>query len=150
MNRKAKMMTALLTATALGITTLTSSSFARELETQDAAGKLETPSVSFSTDGFSSTNAEAEQTLDVFVPSWSLGVIGFDTGGGNLEIVGVDAPEFLQVELKDASGGATTDRLKLVVKADANTPKGEYPIEVRLENRQFGESGTIIMIAKVE
>ena len=148
MNRNSKILTALLTTTALTI--ITSVSFARPLETQDAAGKLETPTVSFSTQGFSSTNQEAEQTLDVFVPSWSLGVIGFDINGGNLEIAAVDAPEFLQVELKDASGGATTDRLKLIVKADANTPKGEYPIEVMLENKKFGESGTVTLIAKVE
>jgi hypothetical protein len=147
MNRKAKMLTALLTATVL---TVSSTGFARQLETQDAAGKPETPTVNFSTQGFGSTNREAEQTLDVFVPSWSLGVIGVDINGANLEIAAVDAPEFLTVELKDASGGATTDRLQLVVKADANTPKGEYPIEVTFENKKFGESGTVIVMAKVE
>jgi hypothetical protein len=150
MNRKAQITTALLTVSALSITALTSNGFAKQLDTQDAAGKLETPSVSFSTQGFGSTDKEAEQTLDVFVPSWSLGVIGVDIDGANLEIAAVDAPEFLTVELKDASGGATTDRLKLVVKADANTPKGEYPIEVTLENKKFGESGTVIVMAKVE
>ena len=150
MNRKAQIVTALLTVSALSITALTSTGFARQLETQDAAGKLETPTVSFSTQGFGSTNKESEQTLDVFVPSWSLGVIGVDIDGANLEIAAVDAPEFLTVELKDASGGATTDRLQLVVKADANTPKGEYPIEVTLENKKFGETGTVIVMAKVE
>jgi hypothetical protein len=150
MNRKAQIATALLTVSALSITALTSTGFARQLETQDAAGKLETPTVNFSAQGFSSTNQEAEQTLDVFVPSWSLGVIGLDIDGGNLEIAGVDAPEFLTVELKDASGGATTDRLKLVVTADANTPRGEYPIEVSLENKKFGETGTVIVMATVE
>jgi hypothetical protein len=150
MNRKSQLLTTLLTVSALSITALTGTSFARQLETQDAAGKLETPSVNFSTQGFASTNQEAEQTVDVFVPAWSLGVIGFDIDGANLEIAAVDAPEFLTVELKDASGGATTDRLQLVVKADANTPKGEYPIEVTLENKKFGESGTVIVMAKVE
>jgi hypothetical protein len=148
--RKSQLMTALLTVSALSITALTSTGFAKQLDTQDSAGKLETPTVSFRTDGFGSTNKESEQTLDVFVPSWSLGVIGVDIDGANLEIAGVDAPEFLTVELKDASGGATTDRLQLVVKADANTPKGEYPIEVTLENKKFGESGTVIVMAKVE
>ena len=150
MNRKAQLITALLTVSALSITALTGSGFAKQLDTQDSAGKLETPSVSFSTQGFASTNQATEQTLDVFVPAWSLGVIGFDIDGANLEIAAVDAPEFLSVELKEASGGATTDRLQLVVKADANTPKGEYPIEVTLENKKFGESGTVIVMAKVE
>jgi hypothetical protein len=150
MNRTAQRMTALLTVSALSITALTSTGFARQLETQDAKGKLETPSVNFSTQGFASTNKESEQALDVFVPSWSLGVIGFDIAGGNLELASVDAPDFLRVELKDASGGATSDRLTLVVKADANTPKGEYPIEVTLENTKFGETGTVIVMAKVE
>jgi hypothetical protein len=149
MNRKTQIVTALLTVSALSLAAL-STGLAKQLDTQDAAGKLETPSVSFSTQGFGSTNQEAEQTLDVFVPTWSLGVIGVDINGANLEIAAVDAPEFLTVELKDASGGATTDRLKLVVKADANTPKGEYPIEVTLENKKFGESGTVTVIAKVE
>jgi hypothetical protein len=150
MNRKAQIATALLTVSALSITALTGTGFARQIETQDVKGQLETPTVNFSTQGFGSTNQEAEQTLDVFVPAWSLGVIGVDINGANLEIASVDAPEFLTVELKDASGGATTDRLQLVVTADANTPKGEYPIEVTLENKKFGESGTVIVIAKVE
>ena len=150
MNRKAQLITALLTVSALSITALTGSGFAKQLETQDPAGKLETPSVSFSTQGFASTNQDAEQTLDVFVPAWSLGVIGVDIDGANLEVAAVDAPEFLSVELKDASGGATSDRLQLVVKADANTPKGEYPIEITFENKKFGESGTVIVMAKVE
>jgi hypothetical protein len=141
---------ALFAISILSFAALTDHSLAKQLDVQDEAGKLKTPSVNFSTDGFSSTNKDTEQTLDVFVPSWSLGVIGFNTGGGNLEIASVNAPQFLTVKLKDASGGATTDRLKLVVKANANTPKGEYPIEVKLENKQFGESGTVIVMAKVE
>ena len=64
MNRKAQIVTALLTVSALSITALTSTGFARQLETQDAAGKLETPTVSFSTQGFGSTNKESEQTLE--------------------------------------------------------------------------------------
>ena len=150
MNRKAQLITTLLTVSALSITALTGSGLAKQLDTQDSAGKLETPSVSFSTQGFASTNQATEQTLDVFVPAWSLGVIGVDIDGANLEVAAVDAPEFLSVELKEASGGATSDRLQLVVKADANTPKGEYPIEVTFENKKFGESGTVIVMAKVE
>ena len=150
MNRKAQLITALLTATALSVTALTGSGFAKQLDTQDSAGKLEIPRVSFSTQGFASTNQNAEQTLDVFVPAWSLGPIGFDVNGANLEIAAVDAAEFLSIELKDASGGATTDRLQLVVTADANTPKGEYPVEVTLENKQFGDSGTVTVMVTVE
>ena len=148
--RKSQIITALLTVSALSMTALTGSSLAKQLDTQDSAGKLERPSVSFSTQGFASTSNESEQTLDVFVPAWSLGPIGFDTDGGNLKVASVNSPEFLKVDLKEASGGATSDRLKLVVTADANTPKGEYPVEIMLENQQFGDSGTVTVMVTVE
>jgi hypothetical protein len=148
--RKSQIATALLTVSALSMTALTGTGFAKQLETQDSVGKLETPSISFSTQGFASTSSESEQTLDVLVPAWSLGPIGFDTGGGNLKVASVNSPAFLKVDLKDASGGATADRLKLVVTADANTPKGEYPVEVVLENKQFGDAGTVTVIVTVE
>jgi hypothetical protein len=150
MNRKSQLITALLTVSALSITALTGSGFAKQLDTQDSAGKLETPSVSFSTQGFASTGSQSEQALDVLVPAWSLGPIGFDTGGGNLKVASVNSPAFLKVNLKEASGGATADRLKLVVTADANTPKGEYPVEVVLENKQFGDSGSVTVMVTVE
>lgn len=168
MNRKAP-MTALRTVTAqrlvaqrlvaqrliaLSLSALSllalSTGLAKQLETQDDKGKLETLSVNFSTQGFASTGNQAEQTLDVFVPAWSLGPIGVDSGGGNLKVVGVNSPAFLKVDLKDASGGATSDRLKLLVTADANTPKGEYSVEVMLENKQFGDSGTVRVLVSVE
>jgi hypothetical protein len=150
MNRKSQLITALLTVSALSITALTGSGFAKQLDTQDSAGKLETPSVSFSTQGFASTSNQSEQALDVLVPAWSLGPIGFDAGGSNLKVASVNSPEFLKIKLKEASGGATTDRLKLVVTADANTPKGEYPVEIMLENKKFGDSGTVTVMVTVE
>jgi hypothetical protein len=123
---------------------------ARALETRDAKDVLEVPKVSFATQGFASTNKESEQTLEVRVPSWSLGPIGFDVDGGNLEIASTNAPDFLKVELTDASGGANQDRLNLKIISDQNTPKGEYPIEVTLSNKKFGDSGVITVIATVE
>jgi hypothetical protein len=120
------------------------------LQTYDIGGSSSTPTVSFSTDGFSSTNKAQDSSLDVYVPGWSLGAIGFDVGGSNLKIASVEAAQGISVTLKDASGGASNDRLKFVIKADANTPKGIYPVQVMLENKKFGEQGVVTILAEVK
>ena len=139
----------IVTALALGLATV---AFAKplELQTLDSAGKTSTPTVTFATQGFSSTNVAQDATLDVYVPGWSLGVIGFDIDGSNLKITSVKAVKGISVSLKDASGGASNDRLKFVIKADANTAKGVYPVQVMLENKKFGEQGMITIVAEVK
>jgi hypothetical protein len=155
-NKRKMQIATLLAVSAIGFVPLTAGVFAsnlpnaRTLETRDAKDVLEVPKVSFATQGFASTDKESEQALEVRVPSWSLGPIGFDADGGNLEIVSTTAPDFLKVELTDASGGANQDRLNLKIISDQNTPKGEYPIEVTLTNKKYGDSGTITVIATVE
>jgi hypothetical protein len=136
-------------ALALGLTT---AAFAKplELQTLDSAGKNSTPTVTFTTQGFSSTNKDQDVTLDVFVPGWSLGVIGIDVNGANLKIVDFKAAKGITVSLKDASGGATKDRLKFTVTAAANLPKGSYPVQVMLENKKFGDQGMITIMAEVK
>lgn len=120
------------------------------LETFDANGDATTATVSFTTNGFSSTNETQQYDLETFVPDWSLGVIGFDINGGNLKIKAVEGSSLIHVSLSDASGGASQDKLKFTVTADANTPKGSYPILVTLENSKFGETGTILIMAEVQ
>ena len=131
---------------------LATAAFAKpvDLQTLDSAGKNSTPTVTFTTQGFSSTNREQDATLDVYVPGWSLGVIGFDVNGSNLKISDVKAAKGITVSLKDASGGATTDRLRFEVCAEANTPKGTYPVEIMLENKKFGDQGKIVIMAEVK
>jgi hypothetical protein len=84
------------------------------------------------------------------VPGWSLGVVGFDINGANLKISDVKAAKGITVSLKDASGGATKDRLRFEVCAAANTPKGTYPVEIMLENKKFGDQGKIVIMAEVK
>jgi hypothetical protein len=136
-------------ALALGLTT---AAFAKpsELQTLDSAGAVSTPTVTFATQGFSSTNNSQDATLDVYVPGWSLGVVGIDINGANLKITDVKAAAGITVSLDDASGGATKDRLKFTVTAAANTPKGTYPVVVMLENKKFGEAGMITIMAEVK
>jgi hypothetical protein len=136
-------------ALALGLTT---AAFAKplELQTLDSAGKNITPTVTFSTQGFSSTNNDQNATLDVYVPGWSLGVVGIELNGANLKISDVKAAAGITVSLKDASGGATKDLLKFEVKAAANLPKGSYPVQVLLVNKKFGEQGMITIVAEVK
>ena len=136
-------------ALALGLTT---AAFAKplELQTLDSAGKNSTPTVTFATQGFSSTNKVQDATLDVYVPGWSLGAVGFDISGGNLKISAVKAAKGITVSLKDASGGATNDRLKFAITAAANLPKGMYPVVVMLENKKFGDQGMITIMAEVK
>jgi hypothetical protein len=135
-------------ALALGLTT---AAFAKplELQTLDSAGANSTPSVSFTTKGFPSTNQNQDSTLDVYVPVWSLGVVGVDINGANLKISNLKAPAGITVSLKDASGGATKDRLRFAVCAAANTPKGTYLLEITLENSKFGDRGKIVIKAEV-
>jgi hypothetical protein len=130
---------------------LTTAAFAKplELQTLDSAGQNSTPTVTFATQGFSSTSKDQDATLDVYVPGWSLGVVGIDVNGANLKITDVKAAMGITVSLKDASGGATKDRLKFEVCAAANTPKGTYPVEIMLENKKFGEQGMITIMATV-
>jgi opacity protein-like surface antigen len=139
----------IVTALALGLTT---AAFAKplELQTLDSAGKNSSPTVTFATQGFSSTNKDQDATLDVYVPGWSLGVVGFDINGANLKISDVKAAKGITVSLKDASGGATKDRLRFEVCAAANTPKGTYPVEIMLENKKFGDQGKIVIMAEVK
>ena len=139
----------IVTALALGLTT---AAFARplELQTLDSAGKNSTPTVTFATQGFSSTNKDQDATLDVYVPGWSLGVVGFDINGANLKISDVKAAKGITVSLKDASAGATKDRLRFEVKAAANLPKGTYPLQIMLENKKFGDQGKITIMAEVK
>ena len=136
-------------ALALGLTT---AAFAKplELQTLDSAGKNSTPTVTFATQGFSSTNKDQDATLDVYVPGWSLGVVGIDINGANLKITDVTAVKGISVSLKDASGGATKDRLKFTLTAAANLPKGTYPVRVMLENKKFGNQGMITIMAEVK
>ena len=136
-------------ALALGLTT---AAFAKpaELQTLDSAGAVSTPTVTFATQGFSSTNNSQDATLDVYVPGWSLGVVGIDINGANLKITDVKAASGITVSLDDASGGATKDRLKFTVTAAANTPKGTYPVLVMLENKKFGDQGMITIMAEVK
>ena len=136
-------------ALALGLTT---AAFAKpaELQTLDSAGAISTPTVTFATQGFSSTNQTQDSTLDVYVPGWSLGVVGIDINGANLKITDVKVFAGITVSLDDASGGATKDRLKFTVTAAANTPKGTYPVLVMLENKKFGEQGMITIMAEVK
>jgi opacity protein-like surface antigen len=136
-------------ALALGLTT---AAFAKplELQTLDSAGANSTPTVTFATQGFSSTNNDQDVTLDVYVPGWSLGVVGFDVNGANLKIADVKAAKGITVTLKDASGGATKDRLTFEVCAVANTPKGTYPVQIMLENKKFGDQGMITIMAVVK
>jgi opacity protein-like surface antigen len=136
-------------ALALGLTT---AAFAKplELQTLDSAGATSTPTATFSTEGFSSTNKDLDVMLDVYVPGWSLGVVGFDLNGANLKIADVKAAKGITVTLKDASGGATKDRLRFEVFAAANTPKGRYPVVVMLENKKFGDQGMITILAEVK
>jgi opacity protein-like surface antigen len=136
-------------ALALGLTT---AAFAKPLalQTLDSAGAVSTPTVTFSTQGFSSTSNAQDATLDVYVPGWSLGVVGVDINGANLKITDVKAANGISVSLKDASGGATKDRLKFTVTAAANTPKGTYLIQVMLENKKFGDQGMITIMAEVK
>jgi opacity protein-like surface antigen len=140
---------AIVAALTLGLTT---AAFAKpsELQTLDSAGAASTPTVTFNTQGFSSTNSSQGATLDVYVPGWSLGVIGLDVNGANLKISDIKAPTGISVSLKDASGGATKDRLQFEVKAAANMPKGTYPVQVMLENKKFGEQGMITIVAEVK
>jgi opacity protein-like surface antigen len=136
-------------ALALGLTTAALAK-PTELQTLDSAGKISTPTVTFATQGFSSTNKAQDATLDVYVPGWSLGVVGIDIDGANLKITDVKAANGISVSLKDASGGATKDRLKFTVSAAANTPKGTYPVQVMLENKKFGDQGMITLMAEVK
>ena len=131
---------------------LASTSFARpvDMDTFDSSGAVTTSTVSFDTQGFASTNETQQYDLTTFVPSWSLGVIGFDTDGGNLEISEVEGSDMIKVTLSDASGGATQDRLEFSVEADLNTPKGSYPMLVTLTNSKFGDSGTIKIMVDVK
>jgi hypothetical protein len=139
----------IVTALALGLTTAV---FAKplELQTLDSAGANSTPTVTFATQGFSSTNKDLDATLDVYVPGWSLGVVGIDINGANLKISDVKAAKGITVTLKDASGGATKDRLRFEVCAAANTPKGTYPVQIMLENKKFGDQGMITIMAEVK
>ena len=76
-------------------------------------------------------------------------MIGFDINGGNLTVSEVEGSDMIKVTLSDASGGASQDRLMFSVEADANTPKGSYPMLVTLTNSKFGESGTIKILVEV-
>jgi hypothetical protein len=136
-------------ALALGLTT---AAFAKplDLQTLDAAGANSTPTVTFVTQGFSSTNKDQDAMLDVYVPGWSLGVVGTDIDGANLKILDVETAKGITVSLKDASGGATKDRLTFEVCAAANTPKGTYLVQIMLENKKFGDQGTITIVAEVK
>jgi hypothetical protein len=120
------------------------------LQTFDSNGDVATATVSFSTSGFSSTNETQQYDLETYVPDWSLGVIGFDINGGNLKVKAVEGSSLIHVSLSDASSGASQDKLKFTVTAEANTPKGSYPILVTLENAKFGESGTVLIVAEVK
>ena len=128
---------------------LASTSFARpvSMDTYDSSGAVAT--VTFDAKGFTSTNETQQYDLTTFVPNWSLGVIGFDINGGNLAISEVEGSDMIKVTLSDASGGASQDRLKFSVEADANTPKGSYPMLVTLTNSKFGDSGTIKIMVEV-
>jgi hypothetical protein len=139
----------LITALALSLTT---AAFAKptDLQTFDGKGATAQPTATFTTQGFSSTNKSQESNLDVYIPGWSLGAIGFDVNGSNLKIVDVKGAPGITVSLKDASGGATNDRLKFVVNAAANTPKGVYVLQVMLENKKFGDQGRILITAEVK
>jgi opacity protein-like surface antigen len=139
----------IVTALALGLTT---AAFAKPIDVQtlDSAGAISTPTVTFATQGFSSTNKDQDATLDVYVPGWSLGVVGIDVNGANLKIADVKAAKGITVTLNDASGGATKDRLRFTVSAAANLPKGTYPVQIMLENKKFGEQGIITIMAEVK
>ncbi len=130
---------------------LASTSFARpvSMDTYDSSGAVATATVTFDAKGFTSTNETQQYDLTTFVPNWSLGVIGFDINGGNLAISEVEGSDMIKVTLSDASGGASQDRLKFSVEADANTPKGSYPMLVTLTNSKFGDSGTIKIMVEV-
>jgi opacity protein-like surface antigen len=139
-------------ASSLIALSLASAAFAKpsNLETYNASGVATTATASFSSGSFSSTNEVQQYDLETFVPDWSLGVVGVDINGANLKIKTVEGSSMIHVELTDASGGASQDKLKFTVTADANTPKGSYPILVTLENTKFGESGTVLIVAEVQ
>lgn len=108
------------------------------------------PVALFSTNGFGSTNGTKSEVITEYIKNWALGPIGFDINGGNLKIMKVDAPKGLHVSLKDASGGANSDKLVFVVTADANTPKGSYPVRISLENSKFGDAGVVTITVNVQ
>jgi hypothetical protein len=139
-------------ASSLIALSLASAAFASptNLETYNSSGEAATATVTFTTSGFSSTNETQQYDLETFVPDWSLGPIGFNTNGGNLKIKAVEGSSMIHVALSDAAGGASQDKLKFTVTADANTPKGSYPILVTLENVKFGETGTVLIMAEVQ
>jgi hypothetical protein len=138
-------------ASSLIAVALASSSFARpvDMDAFDSSGAIETPTVTFDAKGFASTNESQQYDLTTFVPSWSLGAIGFDVNGGNLAISEVEGSDMIKVTLSDASGGASQDQLKFSVEANANTPKGSYPMLVTLTNSKFGDTGTIKIMVEV-
>jgi hypothetical protein len=131
--------------------TLASTSFARpvDMDTFDSSGAVATATVTFDAKGFASTNETQQYDLTTFVPNWSLGVIGFGLNGGNLAISEVEGSDMIKVTLSDASGGASQDKLKFSVEANANTPKGSYPMLVTLTNSKFGDTGTIKIMVEV-
>jgi hypothetical protein len=130
---------------------LVSTSVARpvDMDTYDSSGEVATATVTFDTKGFASTNETQQYDLTTYVTNWSLGVIGFGIDGGNLTISEVEGSDMIKVTLNDASGGASRDRLQFSVEADANTPKGAYPMLATLTNSKFGESGTIKILVEV-
>jgi hypothetical protein len=145
-----KNLNALLASSLIALTLSTAAlASPANLETYNASGQATTATVSFNTNGFSSTNETQQYDLETFIPDWSLGVIGLDVNGGNLKIKAVEGSSLIHVSLTDASGGASQDKLNFTVTAEANTPKGSYPMLVRLENSKFGESGTVTIMAVV-
>jgi hypothetical protein len=130
---------------------LASTSFARpvDMDTYDSSGAVTTATVTFDAKGFASTNETQQYDLTTYVPSWSLGAIGLDINGANLAISEVEGSDMIKVTLSDASGGANQDKLTFNVEADANTPKGSYPMLVTLTNSKFGDSGTIMIMVEV-
>jgi hypothetical protein len=121
-----------------------------DLDTFDSSGSASTATVTFDAGGFSSTNESQTYDLETYVPQWSLGVIGVDIDGANLKVAQVEGSSLIHVELNDASSGASLDRLTFSVSADANTPKGSYPMQVTLENTKFGDTHTITIVAEVQ
>lgn len=127
---------------------------ARPLQYVDEFGNStsDIPTVTFDAGDLPTLDTEASQRVNGFVPQWSLGPIGFDTDGGNLEIASVvGAPEGITVDLADATnGGGAADRLTFEVTAAPGVQPGEYPVTVTVRNTKFGEEGIVTVMVMVQ
>lgn len=125
---------------------------AKLLKPMDAFGRVTpyAPLVSFGTEDESSLWATAYNTVDILVPQWSLGPMDSGAINGGLRVTEVSAPKSIHFSVLKAGAGGGSDRVTLLVAADAGTPRGTYPAQVTLENAKFGERGTVQVTVLVQ